>query len=53
MVGAAAVSKLHDNEQFLAAMDAAREDIARARAAGLTPKVDCEAEAGALATPLQ
>lgn len=53
IVGAAAVSKLHDNEQFLAAMDAAREDIARARAAGLTPKVDCEAEAGALATPLQ
>ena len=53
LVGAAAVSKLHDNAQFLAAMDAAREDIARARAASLTPKLDCEAEAGALATPLQ
>jgi acid phosphatase (class A) len=53
LVGAAAVSKLHDNEQFLAAMDAAREDIARARAAGLTPRVDCEAEARALAIPLQ
>ena len=53
MVGAAAVSKLHENEQFLAAMDAAREDIARARAAGLTPAVDCEEEANALATPLQ
>ena len=53
MVGAAAVSKLHDNEQFLAAMDAARDDIARARAAGLTPTIDCEAEARALATPLQ
>jgi acid phosphatase (class A) len=53
MVGAAAVSKLHNNEQFLAAMDAARADIARARAAGLTPTIDCEAEARALATPLQ
>ena len=53
MVAAAAVSKLHDNEQFLAAMDAAREDIARAREAGLTPAVDCEAEARALAIPLQ
>ena len=53
MVGAAAVSKLHNNEQFLAAMDAARADIARARAARLTPTVDCEAEARALATPLQ
>jgi acid phosphatase (class A) len=53
MVGAAAVSKLHNNEQFLAAMDAARADIARARAVGLTPTIDCEAEARALATPLQ
>ncbi|MEE4145411.1 MAG: phosphatase PAP2 family protein [Halieaceae bacterium] len=53
MVAAAAVAKLHDNEKFLAAMDAAREDIARARAAGLTPALDCEAQARALATPLQ
>lgn len=53
LVGAAAVAKLHDNKQFLAAMDAARSDIARARAGGLTPTVDCEAEARALATPLQ
>jgi acid phosphatase (class A) len=53
LVGAAAVSKLHDNEQFLEAMDAARSDIARARAAGLTPRVDCEAEARAMAVPLQ
>jgi len=53
LVGAAAVAKLHDNEQFLAAMDVARADIARARAAGLTPTVDCEAEARALAIPLQ
>jgi acid phosphatase (class A) len=53
MVGAAAVAKLHTSEQFLEAMDAARADIARVRAAGLTPKVDCEAEARALAIPLQ
>lgn len=53
LVGAAAVAKLHESKQFLAAMDAARSDITRARAAGLTPTVDCEAEARALATPLQ
>jgi acid phosphatase (class A) len=53
LVGAAAVANLHSNEQFLAAMDAAREDIARARAAGLTPQVDCEAEVTALEMPLQ
>lgn len=53
LVGAAAVSKLHDNDQFMAAMDSARSDIARAKAAGLTPSVDCEAEARALAIPLQ
>ena len=52
MAGAAAVARLHTNEQFLAAMAAAREDISRARESGLTPQVDCEAEARALATPL-
>jgi hypothetical protein len=31
-------------------MDAARKDIDRARAAGLTPNIDCEAEASALST---
>jgi acid phosphatase (class A) len=50
MAGAAAVARLHTNEQFLAAMAAARKDIAAAREAGLTPTVDCEAEANALAT---
>lgn len=53
MVAAAAVAKLHGNAQFLAAMDAAREDIARVQEAGLKPDIDCEAEARALATPLQ
>lgn len=53
LVGASAVAKLQTNELFLAAMDAARIDIAKARAAGLTPTLDCEAEAKALARPLQ
>ncbi len=53
MAGAAAVARLHTNEQFLIAMDGAREDIAKARASGAKPTVDCEAEAEALAIPLQ
>ncbi len=52
MTGAAAVAKLHSKEEFVDAMAASRKDIARARAAGLEPTVDCEAEAKALATPL-
>ena len=52
MTGAAAVAKLHSNNEFKAAMQSAREDIARAREQGLEPTVDCEAEAEALATPL-
>jgi acid phosphatase (class A) len=52
MAGAAAFARLHSNEQFQSAMNAAREDIIRARAAGLRPNVDCAAEAAALATPM-
>jgi len=52
LVGAAAVAELHTNKQFLQAMNAAREEIIRARALNLTPTVDCEAEARALETPL-
>jgi acid phosphatase (class A) len=52
LVGAAAVAKLHANDEFLAAMDAARADIDRAHKAGLKPTLDCEAEATALSTPL-
>jgi acid phosphatase (class A) len=52
LVAAAAVARLHGNQQFLAAMDAARADIVRVREAGLAPDLDCEAEARALATPL-
>jgi acid phosphatase (class A) len=49
LVGAAAVAKLHANDEFLAAMDAARVDINRAREQGLAPKSDCAAESKALA----
>jgi len=52
LVGAAAVAELHTNKQFLQAMNAAHEEIIRARASNLTPIVDCEAEARALETPL-
>lgn len=52
MGGAAAVARLHSNDEFLAAMAAAGDDIARAREAGLQPTIDCEAEAEALATPM-
>lgn len=49
MVGAGAVARLHAEEEFLAAMQAAGEDIDRARSKGLEPVRDCEAEAAALA----
>ena len=50
LVGAAAVAKLHANDEFMAAMDAARKDIDRVRARGFTPKIDCQAEAATLST---
>ncbi len=53
LVGAAAVARLHAEADFLAAMDAAGDDIVRAREAGLTPTVDCAKEAEALGTPLE
>ena len=52
LVGAAAVARLHAEEEFLAAMEAAGADIARARSKGLEPEIDCDAEAAALGTPL-
>lgn len=50
MVAAAAVARLQTSGEFLAAMDAAREDIARTREQGLPPTRDCAAEASALET---
>ena len=52
MAAAAALAKLHTNEEFLAAMKAARDEIDTARASGSAPTADCELEAKALAEPL-
>jgi acid phosphatase (class A) len=54
LVGAATVAELHGNAVFLAQMDAAKKEIAKARAAGQTPaEATCAAEAAALATSTQ
>jgi len=52
LVGAAAVAVLQDNETFRADMKAARRNIDDARAAGLAPVGDCDAEASVQAVPL-
>jgi acid phosphatase (class A) len=52
LVGAAAVAKLHANEQFREAMDAARTDIERMRREGKSPPGDCATEAEALSAGL-
>ena len=48
IVGAAAYARLQNNAEFNAAMAAARVEIAETRERGLTPQVDCAAEAAAL-----
>lgn len=50
LVGAAAISRLHDNPVFLAQMKLARQEIEAARLAGKKSPLDCKAEAQALAT---
>ena len=52
LVGAAAVARLHANEQFRDAMEAARADIERQRSEGKSPEMNCAAEAEALTTDL-
>ncbi|MEW9838628.1 acid phosphatase [Mesorhizobium marinum] len=49
LVGSAAVARLHANEAFRSAMDAARADIVHARQANVTPTKDCAVEASSLA----
>jgi acid phosphatase (class A) len=49
IVGAAAVSRLHADPVFLAQLAEARREIDAARAAGLKSRLDCAAEAAALA----
>ncbi|MFC6283840.1 MULTISPECIES: acid phosphatase [Polaromonas] len=48
LIGAATVARLHANPVFNAQVDAARLEVARARAQGSTPGRDCAAEAAAL-----
>jgi len=48
LVGTAVVARLHDDPVFRADLEAARAEIAAARAAGQAPTRDCKAEAAAL-----
>ncbi|PLW67890.1 acid phosphatase [Pseudohalioglobus lutimaris] len=48
MVAASAYSQLHNNEDFLAAMEATRKELAGLDMAALSPSRDCEEEAKAL-----
>ena len=52
LVGAAAVAKLHANEQFREAMDAARSDIERMRREGAPPHGICNVEVKVLSRGL-
>ncbi len=49
-MGAAAVARLHDEAAFRADLQAARKEVAAARAAGLKPAEDCDAQARVLQT---
>jgi acid phosphatase (class A) len=50
VLGSAVVARLHDEPEFRADLEAARSEIAAARAAGQHPTRDCKAEAAALAS---
>lgn len=49
VMGAAVVARLHDEPAFRDDLEAAKAEIAKARADGLRPSRDCQAEAAALA----
>jgi acid phosphatase (class A) len=51
VVAAGVVARLHANPAFRAQLEAARAELAAARAKGLKPSRDCKAEAAALAFP--
>jgi acid phosphatase (class A) len=51
LVGAAAVARLHADEEFLAAMEAANAEIDQALSEGRAPKKDCAIEESTLALP--
>jgi acid phosphatase (class A) len=48
VMGAAAFARLQSDPTFLAQLEAARKEVAAARAKGLAPQADCAAEAAAL-----
>lgn len=48
IMGAATVARLNADPVFLADVEAAREEVKKAKAAGETPKTDCSAEAATL-----
>jgi acid phosphatase (class A) len=52
MVGAAAVARLHAEPEFVAAVEAAKSEVAAARAQGLEPTRDCAAETEALSAEI-
>ena len=49
LIAAATVARLHANPAFIRDLEAAKADVASARAKGLTPSRNCETEAAALA----
>lgn len=49
VIASAVVAKLHSDPVFRAQLDAAKKELAAARAKGLKPAIDCKAEAAALA----
>jgi len=51
VMAAATVARLHGDPAFRAELDAARAEVAAARAAGRGPTADCAAEAASLALP--
>jgi acid phosphatase (class A) len=53
-MGAATVARLHAEPEFVGDLEAAKAELAAARAKGLPPQSDCKFEAAALAeTPPQ
>ncbi|GAB6905219.1 Acid phosphatase [Desulfosarcina cetonica] len=48
-MGAAVVARLHTDQKFLADLEMAKKEYSQARAKGLQPSGDCQAEADALA----
>ena len=53
VLGAAVVARLHSEPEFLADLDAAKDELAAIRAKGLQPERDCEAENAALTISLE